>query len=102
MRLKRKELVFSMFRFENVGKSIKSFAEALGWICFLGFLLVGVFLFFGGIGNEAPALSIIGVIFAALAYPVAQLSVLFLYGMGELIENTHVLRKRFCSDEDED
>ncbi|MBR5473728.1 MAG: hypothetical protein IKU82_07055 [Clostridia bacterium] len=77
----------------NVGEKIKNSAIIYRWIGIAFFIITGVILLFTG----AVFVAIVEV-FTGIG--IVMLSSLVLYGFGQLIENTQVLRERIEDDSD--
>ncbi|MBQ8536343.1 MAG: hypothetical protein IJ461_02935 [Clostridia bacterium] len=69
--------------FENVGGKIKGVAKFMTWFCIFAFVLGGIGLLAAGRNGTVP-----GVVMLIVGPLVSWVSGLFLYGFGQLIENT--------------
>jgi hypothetical protein len=86
-----------MFDFDEVGKDIKGLARTLGYIIFAGFVISAIACFFSGIaiGNGAGLLMLLlAVVILVIGYFVSRVSVMLLYGFGELIDNVMSINDR--------
>ena len=80
--------------FDNIGSKIKSYAKANFWIETIASVLLGIILL--AIASETYSdleeiYTIIGIVFLLGGPATAYITSIFLYGFGQLVENSDVL-----------
>ena len=106
--------------FKNVGRKIKVLAKIFFWIGVVCSVLLGLGIAFGGslvnnlvfsssstgftqnIPFTGPASIITGVVVIIVGFLAAWLESLFVYGFGELIDNTSRIRRKLSRRSDDD
>ncbi len=87
-----------MFDFDEVGKDIKGLAKVLGYIIFAGFVISAIACLIGGFATENGPMIILmlllAVVILMIGYYVSRVSVMLLYGFGELIDNVMSINGR--------
>ncbi len=87
-----------MFDFDEVGKDIKGLAKVLGYIIFTGFVILAIACFVGGVATEnGPTIILmllLAVVILVVGYYVSRVSVMLLYGFGEMIDNVMSINGR--------
>ncbi len=88
-----------MFNFDDVGKQIKTIAKICAIIIFAGGVLAGFGILIGGCAagdGVGPFLLafLVAAIVIGLSYLTARLSVIMMYGFGELIDQTTQLNRK--------
>jgi hypothetical protein len=87
-----------MFDFDEVGKDIKGLARTLGYIIFAGFVISAITCFIGGFASKSGPMILLmlllAVVILVIGYFVSRVSVMLLYGFGELIDNVMSINER--------
>ena len=91
--------------FENVGRSLKLIASIFCICGRLFLILIGCLFIIAALHNPYWSLKTfwylipIGISLIYVSKPLAEISVAFLYGFGELIEKVCQLEQHFCKEE---
>ena len=105
--------------FKNVGRKIKVLAKIFFWIGVVCSVLMGLGIAFGGnlvlsliassntgftqnVSLTGPASIITGAVVLIVGFLAAWLESLFVYGFGELIDNTSRIRRKLSRRSDDD
>ena len=76
--------------FNNIGRKIKIYAEVVSWIGIIICIIFGVILIISGV-NESIGLIFSGLLIALVGSLFCWISSFFLYGFGQLVENSDIL-----------
>ena len=79
--------------FDNIGGKIKTLAKVVCWIGIIGSCLAGFVLLVEGL-DVSEELILYGILVAGVGSLFSWIGSFFLYGFGQLIENTDVLVKQ--------
>lgn len=88
--------------FDDVGRKIKIVAKVLFWVGFAFAICVWIAFFGVGVVNSEIGYFFVSFFAAALYGVFAWINSLFIYGFGQLIENSDILREIAESKEDKE
>lgn len=87
--------------FDNIGRKIKMLAKVVCWIGIIGSITTGLVLI--GMGIDGPdALVTSGVIIVIFGPFFSWIGCFFMYGFGQLVDDTQKLREHIVPNEDEE